>query len=355
MNFTLHLTESCNMNCSYCIREKKSTSMSMEVLKAACDLAFSIGKSAGLCFFGGEPLLERRKIYYALDYCQELSRKTGKPFACKMTTNGTLLDEEFIRRAKEVNMGIGISFDGTAQKISRRYADGSSTFEDMERAAGLLLRELPDSYAMLTLAPEAVHLFSESVKYLYGLGFERITATPAYGKNAHWTEDKLRILEKELRSTADFYEQVFLSGKHLFFSPFDSKIRECISGFNPSQRCHLGMRQMPITPDGRIYACTQFIGDDDFCFGDVFSGIDVQKQTEVSRRSKEPEECRECALKTRCTNSCGCMNRMETGNENHVSPLQCAYEQMLIEISDELGERLFGKRQEHFLNRFGKT
>lgn len=352
MNFTLHLTESCNMDCSYCIRDKKNTSMSMDVLKAACDLAFSIGKSAGLCFFGGEPLLERDKIYFALDYCQELSRKTGKPFACKMTTNGTLLDEEFIHRAKAANMGIGISFDGTAQRISRRYADGSSTFEDMERISKLLLREMPGSYAMLTLAPEAVHLFAESVKYLYDLGFERITATPAYGKKAHWTEEKLTVLENELRLIAAFYEDIFRSRQHLFFSPFDSKIRECISGANPSERCHLGMRQMPIAPDGSIYACTQFIGDEEYCFGDVFSGIDAGRQTAVSKKASEPEECLECELRSRCTNSCGCMNRMETGNENRVSPLQCAYERMLIGTSDQLADRLLESDQEYFMEKF---
>lgn len=352
MNFTLHLTESCNMNCCYCIREKTKASMSYDTLKAACDLAFSIGTSAGLCFFGGEPLLEREKILFALDYCEEMSCKTGKTFACKMTTNGTLLDKDFILRAKKAKMGIGVSFDGTAQKISRKYKDGSDTFKDMERVSKMLLSEMPDSYAMLTLAPEAVHLFFESVKYLYELGFHKITATPAYGKNANWTDEKLAILENELQKLAEFYGEIFLSGKHFFFSPFDSKIRDCIESVNPSQRCHLGMRQMPVAPDGKIYACTQFIGDDEYCFGDVFTGIDASRQTAVSRKASEPSECRNCDLKSRCTNSCGCMNRMETGDENRVSPLQCTYERMLISISDELADTLFEIDRERFMKRF---
>ena len=32
---------------------------------------------------------------------------------------------------------------------------------------------------------------------------------------------------------------------------------------------------------------------------------------------------------------------MNTGDENKVSPLQCTYERMLIEISDNLGEELY--------------
>ena len=84
MNLTLHLTENCNMDCSYCIREKCPKDMSEEVLLKACDLAFSKGTRAGLCFFGGEPLLKKDLIYKALDYCSEKSKATGIPFDCKM-------------------------------------------------------------------------------------------------------------------------------------------------------------------------------------------------------------------------------------------------------------------------------
>ena len=35
MNLTLHLTENCNMNCTYCVYEKTSQHMSREVLHKA--------------------------------------------------------------------------------------------------------------------------------------------------------------------------------------------------------------------------------------------------------------------------------------------------------------------------------
>lgn len=352
MNFTFHLTEQCNMDCAYCIREKRSRRMSEETLKAACDLAFSKGNSAGICFFGGEPLLERGLIEKALDYCQQLSSETGKPFYCKMTTNGTLLDEAFLCRAKKAGMNIGISFDGLGQDISRRYADGRGSFADMERIAKMLLRKLPDSYAMLTLSPDAVHQYADSIKYLYDLGFRKITATIAYGWRVKWTEAHLEILKEELMKLTDFYGERIRRGEYFFFSPFDSKIRECISGMNPSERCHLGFRQMPVSVNGKLYACTQFIGDDAYCLGDVFNGIDTAKQISLAKRSSMPESCRTCALNKRCTNSCGCMNRMETGNENEVSPLQCAYERMLIAVCDELAEALFQENPERFQMRF---
>ena len=132
MNLTLHLTDNCNMDCSYCVREKCPKDMTEEVLFKACDLAFSKGQRAGLCFFGGEPLLKKDLIYKALDYCEKKSAETGIAFECKMTTNGTLLDEEFILRAKKAKMGIGLSFDGKAQDVCRFFAGGKPTSSVLE-------------------------------------------------------------------------------------------------------------------------------------------------------------------------------------------------------------------------------
>jgi len=352
MNLTLHLTERCNLDCSYCVNDKCNAVMSEKVLFAACDLAFSRGNSAGICFFGGEPLLEKELIYKAFDYCAEKSEKTGKKIRYKMTTNGTLLDEDFINRAAEEGLEIGLSFDGLAQDICRRYTDGSGTFSVLEEKAKMLLKKLPLSYAMLTLAPKAVEKFADSVIYLRSIGFHRVTATIAYGKRVSWTEERMSVLRNEFLKIADFYTSLFIKGERFFFSPFDSKIRECISGFNPSERCHLGLRQMPVSAEGKLYACTQFMGDEEYCFGDVFSGVSEKAVVRVSRKNSLPAECMECDLKTRCTNSCGCMNRLETGNELKISPTQCTYERMLIEICDNMADELFEKYPERFKRRF---
>jgi uncharacterized protein len=352
MNLTLHLTEGCNMDCAYCTRVKKPVRMSEQVLDAACDLAFAHGKSAGFCFFGGEPLLELPLIERATARCAELSEKTGIPVAYKMTTNGTLLTEDILQMIRRAKIGVGLSFEGLAQDTCRRFCDGTGSFACVSEKAKLLLQYQPGAYAMMTVAPQAVPQYAESVRYLYGLGFRRITATIAYGCKVHWTDDDLVLLEAQLREIAAFYSEAFLRGEPFFFSPFDSKIGDCIRGFNPGERCHLGFRQMPVAPDGKIYACTQFIGDPEFCLGDVFSGLDTERQKQLAMRSGVPETCRECALRKRCTNSCGCLNRLETGNENTVSPLQCTYEQMLIALADETAERLFAENEEAFRKRY---
>ena len=355
MNLTLHLTENCNMNCSYCVRNKHTSDMSQEVVDRACDMIFSSGKTAGFTFFGGEPLLCKDMIYHALDRCSELSKANGVPFYCKMTTNGSLLDEDFLRVAEAYDMGIGLSFDGLMQDRCRVMKNGAGSLTIVENNAKMLLRFLPRSYAMMTVAPEAADGIAESVRYLYDLGFRRITFTIAYGKNICWTDEALEIVERQLKEVAVFYEKCF-SDERFFFGPFDSKIRDLISGTNPAEYCHLGTRQMPVAVDGKIYACTQFIGDEEYCLGDVFEGINAeaaQRMAVRNSRRQEPEDCKRCAIRDRCSHTCGCTNRMETGDENMVSPLTCNYEQMIIRLADEVGDYLAEQCSEKFIRVFG--
>lgn len=352
MNFTVHLTENCNMACSYCLREKTPRDMSLETLYKTIDLAYYKGNKAGFCFFGGEPLLKKDLIYEALDYCEKKTSETGIPFACKMTTNGTLIDEEFLNRAKAVNMKIGLSFDGKGQDISRRFPDGSSTAGILEKKAKLILSYLPNTMAMLTLDPKACSVLCDSVKYLLSLGFRDVSTVMAYGKNVSWTDEDLEVYKVEINKVADFLRDEFKAGRKHYVTPLVNKIRECVNGKNPAEHCHLGVRQLSVTPDGNIYPCTSFINDEEYYMGNVFEGLDKDRMAKIAAKSNTPETCKECDLKSRCTNSCGCANRMNTGSADKVSPLQCTYERTIIEVADRLGNELYEYNAKEFADFF---
>lgn len=335
MNLTLHLTRNCNLDCAYCTQEKCNETMSADVLHAACRLAFSEGAHGGLCFFGGEPLLCEPLIFEAMDTCAALSAETGKPAYYRMTTNGTLLSDRMIARAVSENMKIALSFDGLMQDICRKYQNGAGSFQETESAAKRLLAAMPDTCVMMTAAPQAAELLAESVRYLYALGFRSIHLVPAYGPKVSWDESAQDTLFAQLAGAAAFYGECLLEGDPFYFSAVESKIRGALAGRDLNDRCHLGAGQMPAAPDGRIYACNQFIGDAEYCLGDVFRGISHQKCVQLAAQYQQPEACRKCPLQMRCLHSCGCLNRLESGSRSVVSAFQCRYEKMLIRLADE--------------------
>jgi len=348
VNLTLHLTRSCNMDCTYCTQEKTAVHMSRAVLHAACELAFSEGIGAGFCFFGGEPLLCEDLIFEAMDFCKLRSEQTGKPVCYKMTTNGTLLSDRMLERAVREHMEIGLSFDGLGQDICRRYRDGRGTRTDVESAAKRLLAVMPDTSAMMTAAPQAVPVLADSVRYLYALGFRRIHLVPAYGRRVTWDASALDALKAQMTEAAAFYADRLKRGDPFYFSPVESKIRNLLNGVKCSDRCHLGVSQMPVAPDGSIYACNQMIGDAEYCLGDVFSGISHEKCAALAAKKMMPAQCWSCPLSHRCLHSCGCLNLLETGSVSEVSAMQCGYEKMLIHLADATAADLYETARSQF-------
>lgn len=353
MNLTLYLTENCNLRCTYCVREKCPHDMTEETVRKSVDLAFSRGDSAGMCFFGGEPLLRKDLIYLALDLAQEKSKATGMPFFAKITTNGTLIDDEFIEAALKNKMTVGLSFDSLMQDDCRRTADGKPTYDLLKEKAEQLLSRGVNTIAMSVVSPDSCSKLFDSVKNVHDLGFKSMICNPAYGDKVTWTDEALEELKAQYDLVTDYLKELFLKGDNFRMAPLHNKITEAITGIDPSRHCHLGIRQLAVAYDGKLYPCTSFLHLPDWNLGSVYDGIAEERRKEMTKLCFIPEPCKDCDLKTRCTNSCGCANILNTGSPDMISPMQCEYERLIIERADLLGDALFNADKNRFLKAFG--
>lgn len=87
MEYTIHLTDKCNLNCKYCYENKKNMDISFENIKRIIDYEIKQkNKYAQIIFYGGEPLV-REDLFEVMNYAHnELGFKWG------ITTNGLLID-----------------------------------------------------------------------------------------------------------------------------------------------------------------------------------------------------------------------------------------------------------------------
>ncbi len=350
MNFTLHLTADCNLSCRYCYETHAKRRMTEETALKAVDLAFSYGHEMnGFSLFGGEPMLERGVIESVCRCACEKAKATGTKMRFKMTTNGTLLDEPFLRFANEHHLEIALSHDGLLQDVQRVTRDGSPTMARLEPIVDLLLKYQPNAVAMQTVMPSTVDKMAESVEWLYDRGFSRINTAIDYRPNAGWDDDSMAILAKQYARIADLSEQHFDDARPLLYLNFLSKISAYLND-RPCLECKLGMRQPSVAPDGSIYPCNQFLDDPDYRMGDVINGIDKEKQRAIYRASLDPEPaCEGCAIADRCRHHCACLNYSLTGKMHEVAPVQCEHERILIPIADELAARLYERKSARFL------
>jgi uncharacterized protein len=312
--------------------------------------------SCGIVFFGGEPLLHKELIRDLVAEARAMEHRGEARFHFKLTTNGLLLDEAFLQFALDEDMLIAMSLDGVreAHNRYRRLPDGSPSFDRLLPKLRMLLAARPYSSVLMVVNPDTVARLTESVSFLLDEGCRYLIVSLNYA--GPWGEPELAELARQCQRLGDLYIEWTRQGRKFYLSPFEVKLSSHIQGEDVcKEHCELGIRQISVDPRGYLFPCVQFTAagpDSRWCIGDVSAGIDEMKRHALRAESqKEKEPCRECAIRRRCHNTCGCLNWQTTGTVSRVSPVLCAYEQMLIPIADRVGETLYEEQNPLFMNK----
>ena len=205
MEYVIHLTDKCNLNCTYCYENKKNMDISFEHIKDLIE--YVIGekhKYAIIFFYGGEPLLQKDYIKKTIDYID--SKKCTTDFYYGIATNGTLLDDDFIQYMKEnkfVNVAYSIDGIKESQDLNRKTVDGSGTFDIVEKNAKKILNNFSDAIAMSVVTKNNLKYLYKNVEYLIELGFKCINLQFDYSQD--WQDEDLDEIKKQYIKVAEIY------------------------------------------------------------------------------------------------------------------------------------------------------
>ena len=350
MNISLILTKQCNLRCRYCFESHENVWMSEETALRAIDMAMSDGSgSVGVSFFGGEPLLRKPLIRRCVEYAK------GFPdvrFRWNMTTNGLLLDEEFLRFARDNGIDVAMSHDGGMSRVNRLDPGGKDCLEELDEKLRLLLQYRPGAFIMATTTPDTAGEVYASMKHLVDLGVTRFNLAIDARPCAGWDENSMATLSEQLKLLGGLILEKFKNGENLYFNPFEEKIL----AITKNKRCHvcrLGMRKLYIDWDGGIYPCIQFGGVPAYRIGSVAEGLDFARRDAIYAASlRKPSFCEGCALQKRCVNDCACLNYQQNGDMAQVSGEQCAWQRVLITRADEMARGMLQADEKRFAVRY---
>ncbi|VFQ43848.1 radical sam [Desulfoluna butyratoxydans] len=99
-SLAIHITEQCNMRCSYCYLKNR---LPGRISREDVDLAMELVTPRKVFFYGGECLLYKKFLW------KIIGAYPGIQFF--VVTNGKLLDFDFLHRLATVNMGVITSLD----------------------------------------------------------------------------------------------------------------------------------------------------------------------------------------------------------------------------------------------------
>lgn len=357
---TFHLTHDCNLRCDYCYTgEKVGKPMSDEILEQSLRFVLNQAeeydaKRLDITFFGGEPLLAKENIYHIADELEKRAPHLTRSY--KMSTNGTLLTEKVLKQLLQRRIFVSLSLDGSpaTNDLYRRRAGGQGTAKRIETAAKLLLAHNPCASVTCVVTPATADRVADSVDYLYELGFRYITTTLDY--SADWAESHFSALKSSYQQLAKWYETKMLAHERFYLSFFDERIRtRTYKPLAAHERCHIGGRHFSIAPDGALYPCIQFVttgGRPEFIIGHINEGFDNACRSHIhASAEKTKPECVGCAIESRCSKWCSCINFASTGTVDQASPVVCYNERILMEIVDRTADRLWKKRNNMFVHK----
>ena len=345
----LHVAHTCNLNCSYCFASQgkyqgERALMSFEVGKQAFDFLIANSgtrRNLEVDFFGGEPLMNLDVVKQLVAYARSVEKEHNKNFRFTLTTNGVLLDDETNEFLNKEMSNVVLSLDGRRDvhdHFRKDYAGRGSYDVILPKFKKLVdSREGKNYYMRGTFTHNNVD-FTEDIIHMADLGFTELSMEPVVcppnDPYALTEEDKPILFEQYEKLAFEMIKRKKEGRPFTFYHyMLDLKHGPCI--YKRITGCGSGTEYMAVTPWGDLYPCHQFVGDESYKLGDIYSGVtNKEKVCEFSSCNVYARErCRTCWAKLYCSGGCAANAYHATGSVGGIYKYGCELFKKRIECA----------------------
>jgi radical SAM protein with 4Fe4S-binding SPASM domain len=314
---TLVITRRCNLSCRHCIvsGNRPGPEMSLEDITKLVDALAEL-KVLDLVITGGEPLL-RKDLAEIIEHCSENNVHVT------LFTNGTMMTDDFFKRAKGKKILLRFSLDGSSSQ-SNDPIRGAGTFDKVVNAiqkcvtlgiptgiAAVLHQDNFREYnAMIGLAKQLAVSeleISEILPYGNAKDCPELALTPEQ-------LEEMRMLHL-LRSIDTPLIRASLGIDRFLESSFEEK------DIKSREMCSAGTVNCAISPEGDVYPCQLFMEFPEMRAGNILSqpldevwtSSPVFKQLRQLKAS-DIEQCASCDVLKSCGGGCRARAYASTGS-----------------------------------------
>ncbi|WP_022818749.1 radical SAM/SPASM domain-containing protein [Fusobacterium russii] len=327
----LWVADSCNLNCKYCYASPNFSNklMTFEIAKKAIELYAD--KSFTLILAGGEPLLNFPLIEEVYNYI-----KNNKAYKVKigMQTNGTLISERIAKKLSEMDINIGVSFDGNME-VNESLRGGTKETLRGIKLLGYYNKNINLNAVLNNKNINSLENLVDIAYYLgnvnaVGLDLLRVAGNCLKQENIEIgtaDDEDIYINLKKANQRVQLLEKL-TSKKVVIREIEDIKMRKC-SACNTENYCYSSLgRAMVVTANGDTYPCSSFVGNKDYYMGNINDEISIKKLN-----SGKYERCIHCEYQKICKGCCP--SRMIFNEEYGLEDKDCVLRKAIFKILEE--------------------
>lgn len=355
----LHVAHDCNLRCKYCFAGTGAfggsrTLMNFETGKKGIDFVLELSGHRDHCevdFFGGEPLLNFEVVKDLVEYGRKAAAALNKTIKFTLTTNGVLLDEKVQSFLEQEEISVVLSLDGRPEVHDRMrpFAGGQASYSKVTQRIKQFVTKRPDSspYALGTyyyVRGTYTHFnldFDRDVLHMADLGIKQISVEPVVAEPG----DSYAFQEGDLEKIREAYDRL---GEELV------KRRAQDQGFNffhfnialdqgpclnkRLSGCGAGHEYVAISPEGDLYPCHQFVGQEAYKLGSLYNPDPYQLKAQVVKDFRDAHvfskpSCQDCWARFACSGGCHAANVAFTQKLTEVYPLGCELQRKRLEVA----------------------
>lgn len=345
----LHVAHSCNLNCSYCFAAQgkyhgADSLMSFETGKRALDfLVENSGTRVNLevDFFGGEPLLNFDVVKQLVEYSRSIEKEKNKNFRFTLTTNGMLINDDVIDFCNAEMDNVVLSLDGRKDihDYFRKDLGGNGSYDKIvPKFKEFVKKRGNKSYYMRGTFTHNNTDFTNDILHMADLGFKELSMEPVVcspDEPYALTDDDLPVLleQYEILSREMLKRKKAGNGFTFYHYMLDLSNGPCI--YKRITGCGSGTEYMAVTPQGELYPCHQFVGDEKYKLGDIWSGVTNHEKVDEFKlcNAYAKKECNDCFARLYCSGGCAANSYHATGSINGIYDYGCKLFKKRIECA----------------------
>ncbi|MBP1760253.1 MAG: six-Cys-in-45 modification radical protein [Firmicutes bacterium] len=355
----LHVAHDCNLRCKYCFAGTGAfggsrTMMDLETGKKGIDFVLESSGHRDHCevdFFGGEPLLNFKLVKDLVEYGRKAGAAQGKTIKFTLTTNGVLLNDKIQEFLEREEISVVLSLDGRPEVHDRMrpYSDGQGSYAKVTPLIKQFATKRPESspYALGTyyyVRGTYTHFnvdFDRDVLHMADLGIKQISVEPVVAS----PKDAYAFQEGDLDKISEAYdrlgEELILrreQGGDFNFFHFNIALDQGPCMIKRLSGCGAGHEYVAISPEGDLYPCHQFVGQEAYKLGSLYDENPYQLKGEVVKSFRSAHiyakpSCRECWARFTCSGGCHAANVAFTQNLTDVYTLGCELQKKRLEVA----------------------